>query len=83
MLGNTINIEDAIVLRDAFKDHINEGVTLDFSGIENIPSTFLTCLFEDLINKSGREAIFNSVNVKNLSNYNDYSRVVMGTAFIS
>lgn len=83
MLGDTINIEDAIVVRDAVKDHISEGVTLDFTGIENIPSTFLTCLFGDLINKAGRDAIFNSISVKNLTNYNNYSRVVMGTAFMN
>ena len=80
VLGDKINVEDAIVL---IKNSINEGITLDFSGVENIPSTFLTCLFGDIINQSGREMIFNNINVKNLSNYNDYSRVVLGTAFIS
>lgn len=83
VLGDKINVEDAIVLRDIIKNSINEGITLDFSGVENIPSTFLTCLFGDIINQSGREMIFNNINVKNLSNHNDYSRVVLGTAFIS
>lgn len=83
IVGEQINIEDAIVLRDTIRKYIKEGITLDFAGLENIPSTFLTCLFADLINEAGRETIFNNINVKNLTNYNDYSRVVMGTAFIS
>ena len=41
VLGDKINVEDAIVLRDIIKNSINEGITLDFSGVENIPSTFL------------------------------------------
>lgn len=83
LLGDKINVEDAIILRDSIKDYIDEGVTLDFMGLENIPSTFLSCLFGDLINQSGRDTIFNKVSVKNLTNYNNYSRVVMGTAFIN
>ena len=48
---------------------------------ERVPSTFLICLFNDLINKFGRDYIFKQIDVKNLSNYSDYSRVVLGTAF--
>lgn len=80
-LGDNYSIEDAILLREVIKNNVISGVTLDFSGFERIPSTFLTCLFNDLINKLGREYIFKQINVKNLSNYTDYSRVVLGTAF--
>ncbi|MGG7179126.1 STAS-like domain-containing protein [Clostridium paraputrificum] len=80
-LGEQISAEDAIVLRETIKEYVNEGITLDFAGLGNVPSTFLNCLFGELINESGRDTIFNKVGVKNLTNYNDYSRVVLGTAF--
>ncbi|MCR6514949.1 MAG: STAS-like domain-containing protein [Clostridium sp.] len=82
-LGNNFGIEDAIVLREEIKKNLNSGVTLDFTGMERVPSTFLTCLFSDLINKNGREAIFNAINVNNLTNYSDFARVVMGTTFLN
>lgn len=81
VLGNNISIEDAIVLRDYIEETQGQNVELDFEGIDRVPSTFLNCLFADMINREGREAIINKVEVKNLSNYNDYSRVVLGTTF--
>ena len=82
-LGENFAIEDAIILRDQIKDNLNEEVVLDFEGLDKVPTTFLTCLFSELINEKGREAIFDAVNVKNLTNYNDFSRVVMGTTFLN
>ncbi|MGG7079145.1 STAS-like domain-containing protein [Clostridium sardiniense] len=82
-LGENFAVEDAIVLREQIKENLNDEVVLDFEGLDRIPSTFLTCLFSELINQNGREAIFNAVNVKNLTNYNDFSRVVMGTTFLN
>lgn len=82
-LGSNFGIEDAIILREEIKNNLEEGITLDFNGFERVPSTFLTCLFSELINKNGREAVFNAVNVNNLTNYNDFARVVMGTTFLS
>lgn len=80
-LGDNYSIEDAILLREIIKNNLDIGVSLDFEGFDRIPTTFLICLFSDLINKLGREYIFKQIYVKNLSNYNDYSRVVLGTAF--
>lgn len=82
-LGENFAVEDAIILREQIKNNLNDKVVLDFEGLDKIPSTFLTCLFSELINENGREAIFNAVNVKNLTNYNDFSRVVMGTTFLN
>lgn len=82
-LGENFAIEDAIILREHIKNNLNDEVTLDFEGLDRVPSTFLTCLFNELINENGREAIFNAVNVKNLTNYNDFARVVMGTTFLN
>lgn len=80
-LGNNYSCEDAILLRENIKKNLNSGVILDFDGYDRVPSTFLTCLFTELIEKSGREYIFDHIDVKNLSNYADYSRVVLGTTF--
>ncbi|MGV3025284.1 STAS-like domain-containing protein [Clostridium thermobutyricum] len=81
-LGENFGIEDAIFLREAIKDS-EEAVILDFEGLDRVPSTFFISLFQDLINERGREAIFNNVSVKNLTNSRDFSRVVMGTTFLN
>ena len=80
-LGDMYGIEDAILLREVIKNNLMSGITLDFEGFDRMPTTFLSCLFGDLINMFGRDYIFKQINVKNLSNYADYSRVVLGTAF--
>ena len=49
-LGESYSIEDAILLREIVKNNLDTGVTLDFDGLERIPSTFLICLFTDWIN---------------------------------
>lgn len=81
VLGANITIEDAILLREMIRNNLDAGVVLDFQGIDRVPSTFLNLLFGDLINRFGRDFIFEQVSVKNLSNYKDYSRVVLGTTF--
>lgn len=80
-LGETINTEDAIILREYIEEELDQNIELDFDGLGRISTTFLTCLFTDLINKEGRDSILEKINVKNLSNYTDYSRVVRGTTF--
>lgn len=80
-LGENFNVEDAIVLRDFISKNLEENIELDFSGLSRVSTTFLTCLFNDLINKRGREEIINKIGVKNLSNRQDYCRVVKGTTF--
>lgn len=81
LLGKDYSIEDSILVREIVKNNLDKGIVLDFSGYDRIPSTFLINLFSDLINKFGREYIFKQIYVKNLSNYSDYSRVILGTAF--
>lgn len=81
VLGVDITIEDAILLREIIRSNLNTGVVLDFEGIDRVPSTFLNLLLGDLIISFGRDFIFEQVSVKNLSNYKDYSRVVLGTTF--
>lgn len=81
LLGDKINVEDAIILRDYIENNLDKNVELDFTGIDRVSTTFLTCLFTDIINKVGRDNLISKINVKNLSNYTDYSRVVAGTTF--
>ncbi|WP_300348235.1 STAS-like domain-containing protein [Clostridium sp.] len=81
LLGEKINVEDAIILRDYIENNLDENIELDFGGINRVSTTFLTCLFTDMINKVGRDNLISKIDVKNLSNYTDYSRVVAGTTF--
>ncbi|MGL4656725.1 MAG: STAS-like domain-containing protein [Sarcina sp.] len=80
-LGNTLNNEDAIILRGLINNNLNNKIELDFDGIDRVSTTFLTSLFNDLIYRKGRELVIDRINVKNLSNTTDYSRVVRGTTF--
>lgn len=82
-LGNRFNNEDAIILRGIINNNLEEKIELDFDGIDRVSTTFLTCLFNDLIYRKGRALIIDQINVKNLSNINDYFRVVKGTTFQS
>ncbi|MGL5635114.1 MAG: STAS-like domain-containing protein [Sarcina sp.] len=80
-LGENLRAEDAILLRGLVDNNIDNGINLNFEGINKVSTTFLTSLFSDLIYRKGRKKIIDKVNVKNLSNKTDYSRVVMGTTF--
>ena len=80
-IGDKYSVEDAILVREIVENNLDKGIVLDFKGLERVQSTFLTSIFSNLINKLGREYIFTQIDVKNLSNYNDYSRVVLGTTF--
>lgn len=81
ILGKEYNVEDAILLREIIRNNLVDGVELDFAGFDRIPTTFLNCLLSDLIVKFDRKYIFQQIDVKNLSNTRDYSRVVLGTTF--
>lgn len=82
-LGENFNIEDAIILREELRKNASKDIVLNFEGIKNVPATFFNCLFGDILYGTARAEIFEHVNVKNLSNMKDYSRVVLGTAFVS
>lgn len=82
IIGTNLDKEDAILLRSCIEDYLRNEVLLDFAGIFRVPTTFLCCLLTDLINKNGRDYIASHIRVKNLTNITDYSRVLLGTAFI-
>ena len=81
ILGEELTVEDAILLREIIRNNLNVGVLLDFEGFERVPSTFINLLVGELLNSFGRDFVFKQISVKNLSNYTDYSRVVLGTTF--
>lgn len=81
ILGENYTCEDAILIKELIDKNLSNRLVVDFAGYNRISSTFLTSLFSDLINKYGRDYIFKQIDVKNLSNYTDYSRVVLGTTF--
>ncbi|MBU5592189.1 STAS-like domain-containing protein [Clostridium sp. MSJ-4] len=81
IIGTNFENEDAIVLREYIKQHIGAPIMLDFSDIDKVSTSFLCCLFTDLINSEGRDYIAANVDVKNLSNTRDLRRVLLGTAF--
>lgn len=80
-LGVNFRDEEGIILRNLINTNLDSNIDLDFEGIGRVSTTFLSCLFNDLIYRNGRENIINKVHVKNLSNNTDYSRVVAGTTF--
>lgn len=57
-LGDKIHVEDAIILRDYIENNLNENVELDFDGIDRVSTTFLTCLFTNMINKKGKREYY-------------------------
>ena len=81
LLGDNYSIEDAILLREIIRNNLEDGIQLDFEGVNRVATTFLNCLLSDLIEKCGRKYISKQVDVKNLSNVRDFSRVVLGTTF--
>ena len=81
LLGDNYSIEDAILLREIIRNNLEDGIQLDFEGVNRVSTTFLNCLLNDLITKYGRKYVFQQVDVKNLSNVRDFSRVVLGTTF--
>ena len=81
ILGKECNIEDAILLREIIRNNLEDGIQLDFEGVNRVATTFLNCLLNDLITKYGRKYVFQQVDIKNLSNVRDFSRVVLGTTF--
>lgn len=82
IIGTNFELEDAILLRGYVEKDLDEELILDFGGIYRVPTTFLCCLLTDLINKNGRDYVASHIHIKNLKNISDYSRVLLGTAFM-
>ncbi|MDT8716753.1 STAS-like domain-containing protein [Clostridium sp. 19966] len=81
IIGTNFECEDAILLRNYIENSIDKNVVLDFADINTVPTSFLYCLFTNLINSKGRDFIASHIKIKNLENINDFTRVLLGTAF--
>lgn len=85
-LGDTLLIEDAVVLRQELQSDINDKkITLNFQNIYSIPNNFFSTLLVPLQESVGRDVLFNNLNVINLTNKekDNYERVYYGTSNIN
>ena len=80
IIGENFTCQDAILLKGSIKSNLNDLIILDFEGISAVPTTFFYTLLSDVIYDRGREYIFNHLQVKNLSNSDDYKMVVLGAS---
>ena len=80
IIGSDFTCQDAILLKSSIKSKLNDVVILDFQGISSVPTTFFYTLLTDAIYEKGREYIFDHLQVKNLSNSEDYNMVVLGAS---
>lgn len=80
IIGLNFKCQDAVILRKYIKDNINDKTILDFDGIDHdVPTTFFYTLFSELLYEKDRTYLMEHIEVKNLSNYEDYKRVILGT----
>ena len=80
IIGKDFTCQDAILLKSSIRSNPNDVVVLDFEGIGNVPTTFFYTLLSEALYEKGREYIYNHLQVKNLSNLNDYNMVVLGAS---
>ncbi|PJI09427.1 MULTISPECIES: STAS-like domain-containing protein [Clostridium] len=83
IIGTNFSCQDAVLLKKDILDGRNDNITLDFSGLGNVPTTFFYNLFSELLYINNRKYISDHIKVKNLANINDYYRVINGTTIAS
>ncbi|AAK80628.1 hypothetical protein BJV85_001208 [Clostridium acetobutylicum] len=83
MLGDKFSCQDAVVLKYHILKSKGDDITLDFSGLGDVPTTFFYNLFSELLYSNNRNYILDHIKVKNLANMKDYNRVVKGTTVSS
>lgn len=81
-IGENLNLENAIVLKDIINASNSEECVLDFEGISKVNTTFFLSLFNDVINEKGRDYVLSNFKIINLNNEQDFYRVLLGTHFI-
>lgn len=80
-IGETIQVEDAVLIKSVIKDNLDENIILDFEGTREVPISFFASLLYDMMYTKGRDYVMEHLGVKNLSNMCDFNRVIKGTAF--
>lgn len=84
VIGTNFSCQDAILLRgELTSNSLENDVVLDFSGIKSVPTTFFYNLFSELLYINSRKYLLEHVKVKNLSNIEDYNKVIRGTTLVS
>lgn len=83
IIGTNFSCQDAVLLKKDILDGRNDDITLDFSGLGKVPTTFFYNLFSELLYINNRKYISDHIKVKNLANINDYYRVINGTTIAS
>lgn len=78
-IGDNFSCQDALLLKRELMDNLKGNVVLDFAGVNYVPTTFFYNLFSDLLYINERKDLLTHVTVKNLSNIEDYNKVVYGT----
>lgn len=81
-IGESFELEDAILLKDIIRSLNDEVCILDFQGIQRVPTTFFFSLFNDFINEKGRNYILSNFKIVNLVDDENYYRVIFGTSFV-
>ena len=61
-------------------ENLESSIKIDFNEVSGIDCLFLSALFTNLICNLGRKFIINHIEAINLKNYDNYNRVVYGTA---
>lgn len=80
LIGTELRNEDAILLKELISENLQNKIVLDFKDTKTIPGTFFASLLTDLISTKTRDYIASNVIVKNLSNENDFKKVLLGTS---
>jgi len=82
IIGSKAVATDAIIIKELIKEPLSkdESVKIDFNEVSGIDCLFLSALFTNLICNLGRKFIINHIEAINLKNYDNYNRVVYGTA---
>lgn len=81
-IGESFELEDAILLKEILRSLNDEVCILDFQGIHRVPTTFFFSLFNDFINEKGRNYILSNFKIVNLVDDENYYRVIFGTSFV-
>lgn len=80
IIGSNFKCQDAVLLRKYIKDNLSDTIILDFEGINHdVPTTFFYTLLSELLYEKDRKYLLAHIKVKNLSNPDDYRRVILGT----
>lgn len=80
LIGTELRNEDAIILKELISENLQNKIVLDFEDTKTIPGTFFASLLTELISTKTRDYVASNIIVKNLSNEDDFRKVLLGTS---